>query len=370
MSAPIDDTSPAPDAAIAARERAWFQRQLLDWFDREGRHDLPWQQPATLYRVWVSEVMLQQTQVAVVIRYFDRFMQHFPSVEALAAAPLDDVLTLWSGLGYYARARNLHRAAQVIMTRHNGHLPNTLDDWMALPGVGRSTAGAVLSLSGLQPHPILDGNVKRVLARFAAVPGWPGQSAVLKQLWALSEELTPRTRCGAFNQAMMDLGATRCTRSNPDCTACPLNARCAAYRLGEQANYPERRPKRTLPIKSTRMLLLESPTGILLQRRPAVGIWAGLWSLPEVAVDVAPETHCLAAFGLSVTASEDWTPLRHTFSHYHLDIHPTLCRVNAARGIADRELLWYNPDSSERGLAAPVRRLLDQWQREHWQRGV
>jgi len=347
-------------------DRDWFRRQLLDWFDRHGRHDLPWQQPATPYRVWVSEIMLQQTQVAVVIPYFERFVGRFSDVAALAAAPLDDVLAAWSGLGYYARARNLHRAARLIMSEHGGCLPDGLDDWMALPGIGRSTAGAILSLGCRQAHPILDGNVKRVLARFAAIPGWPGQTAVLKQLWTLSEALTPIEGCAAFNQALMDLGATCCTRHSPACCNCPLTERCQARMRGTQALHPAAKPRRSLPVRSVRMLLLASPAGILLHRRPPVGVWAGLWSLPELALDADPLEHCVREYGLRPIAREDWPPLRHTFSHYHLDIHPTVCRIDGSgqhSGVAEQESLWYNADSPERGLAAPVRRLLDQWQR-------
>jgi len=221
-----------------------FARRVLAWFDQHGRKDLPWQRDPSPYRVWVSETMLQQTQVATVIPYFERFMARFPRLTDLALAEADEVLLHWSGLGYYARARNLHRAARLILDRHGGDFPPTLDEVQALPGIGRSTAGAILSLARGQRHPILDGNVRRVLTRYRAIPGWPGQAAVLARLWGLAEALTPVERPGDYNQAMMDLGATRCTRANPRCEACPLMADCLAHGEGKAAAYPHPQPRR------------------------------------------------------------------------------------------------------------------------------
>ncbi len=341
-----------------------FQRRVLDWFDRHGRHDLPWQHPASPYRVWVSEVMLQQTQVAVVIPYFQRFMERFPDVASLAAASRDAVMEHWAGLGYYARARNLHKAAQCIMEEHGGRFPDTLEGWQALPGIGRSTAGAVLSLSMGQRQPILDGNVKRVLARHRAVPGWPGQTAVLNRLWAFSETLTPVERCADFNQAMMDLGATLCTRARPACLLCPLQSDCLANAQGRPTAYPEAKPAKRLPVRETRMLLLESGDGVLLQRRPPTGIWGGLWSLPECPPDADLAEHCQRQYGLTVSEPDAWQPFRHTFSHYHLDIQPVHARATpAGQGIMEpSEHLWYNSGTSlGKGTAAPVRKLLERW---------
>jgi A/G-specific adenine glycosylase len=345
--------------AAAAPIAEGFADGLLDWFDRHGRHDLPWQHPATPYRVWVSEVMLQQTQVSVVIPYFERFVARFPDAEALAAAPLDEVLATWAGLGYYARARNLHRAAQLIVEQHGGEMPADLEAVMALPGIGRSTAGAILSLGSGQRHPILDGNCKRVLARVHAVPGWPGQTAFEQTLWELAERHTPVQRCRDFNQAMMDLGATLCTRSRPQCLLCPLSTLCQARLRGEQEAYPQPKPRRALPVKRVRMLLLASEQGVLLVRRPPAGIWGGLWGLPECEPD-ADWREVVAGFGLVAHASEDWPVLRHTFSHFHLDIEPLRVEVVPAGGrlMEGGETIWYNGRDEGRGLAAPVSRLL------------
>jgi len=287
-----------------------FDQRVLQWFDKHGRKHLPWQQNPTAYRVWVSEIMLQQTQVATVIPFYQQFMQSFPTLQSLAESPIDDVLTHWSGLGYYARARNLHRCAQQVVKDHLGELPRTLNELENLPGIGRSTAGAILSLAHGIPEPILDGNVKRVLARHKAIAGWPGQAAVLKRLWVISEEVTPTDRCGPFNQAMMDLGATLCTRTKPNCGSCPVAEDCKGFAEGDPTAYPGKKPKKDKPIKATVMLLIRNEAnGILLEKRPPSGIWGGLWSLPEVGDDDE-----------GVLAGASVMRFRHTFSHYHLDI--------------------------------------------------
>ena len=241
-----------------------FHRRLLHWFRHHGRHDLPWQSPRDAYRVWVSEIMLQQTQVATVIPYFERFMARFPDLASLASADLDQVLHLWTGLGYYARARNLHRAAGVIVAEHGGRFPTDFEAVLALPGIGRSTAGAILAQACDQRHAILDGNVRRVLARHRAIEGWPGQKAVENTLWALAEELTPAEDVADYTQAIMDLGATVCTRSQPRCAACPLAEDCQARAAGRQADFPGRRPRKALPERHTRMLLLRDAEGQVL----------------------------------------------------------------------------------------------------------
>lgn len=351
---------------LPAEEVDGFRARLLAWYDANGRHELPWKRPATPYRVWVSEIMLQQTQVSVVVPYFHAFMERFPDVHALAQAPADAVMAQWSGLGYYARARNLHRAAQVITTEHSGEMPVDRESWQALPGVGRSTAAAILSLSMGQHHAILDGNVKRVLARYGAIPGWPGRTAVERELWELSEQLTPEARCADYNQAMMDLGATVCSRKAPACLLCPLSRDCRARAIGEPEAYPEPKPSKRLPVRRTRMLLLESDRGILLQRRPPTGIWGGLWSLPEAPAEADPLAHCREQLGLEATVPEYWPAFRHTFSHYHLDIEPVRLRVtgDAGRVMTGDEAIWYNKRTAlDRGLAAPVNRLLQQWHR-------
>ncbi|TCO80477.1 A/G-specific DNA-adenine glycosylase [Plasticicumulans lactativorans] len=333
----------------------------MRWYDTHGRKSLPWQQSPTPYRVWVSEIMLQQTQVATVVGYFERFTARFPDLAALAAASLDEVLHLWSGLGYYARARNLHRAAQLVVAEHGGAFPTTLEAVAALPGIGRSTAAAILSLAGGQPHPILDGNVKRVLARHAGVDGWPGAAQVLARLWRLAEARAPAARVGAYNQGMMDLGALVCVRARPACGACPVAADCIARRDGRQGDWPAPKPRRTLPVRTTAMLLLHAADGVvLLEQRPPTGIWGGLWSFPECPPGADIDTWCRERWGFATEGSERLAPLRHTFSHFHLDIEPVLVRVQALpERVMDAGWVWYNsrrPDA--RGLAAPVQRLL------------
>ncbi len=339
-----------------------FSQRVLAWFDRHGRSDLPWQADPTPYRVWVSEIMLQQTQVATVIPYYERFMARFPDVECLAAAEQDQVLHHWSGLGYYARARNLHAAAQIICDRHAGRFPEDLEVLLALPGIGRSTAGAILALANNQRHAILDGNVKRVLARFHALEGWPGQAAVQKALWLLAEQYTPVTKVAAYTQAMMDLGATVCTRSNPACDGCPLQADCAAHALGRPTDYPSPRPRKALPLRKTRMLLLRNAAGeVLLERRPPAGVWGGLWSFPELAADEALESGCVERLGCDVQLVDEWHAIRHTFTHFQLQITPVLAITNEhPAGVMEGSArLWYKPDSrDELGFAAPVERLL------------
>lgn len=340
-----------------------FSTRLLDWFDRHGRKNLPWQKDITPYRVWVSEIMLQQTQVSTVIPYFERFMARFPDVLSLADAPQDEVLALWTGLGYYARARNLHRAAQQVRDEYSGDFPRDLEALQQLPGIGRSTAGAIFSIACGGRAPILDGNVKRVLARHAAIDGWPGQKAVENQLWALSEQCTPDQRVADYTQAIMDLGASLCSRSRPQCSECPVSADCQAYASGEQARYPGKKPKKTLPVKQCQMLLIEHPDGgILLEKRPPSGIWGGLWSLPELATDADPEDFLLQRLNGSGEPTA-LTPLRHTFSHYHLDIQPVHIQLKRAPTVImeDQQALWYNGGPQQLGLAAPVKKLLDSW---------
>lgn len=341
-----------------------FSRRLLAWHRHHGRKDLPWQQHKTPYRVWISEIMLQQTQVATVIPYYRRFMARFPDLADLAAAPIDEVLHHWSGLGYYARARNLHQAAQIVMRDHQGRFPDQLEQVMALPGIGRSTAGAILSLARGQYHPILDGNVKRVLARSFMVEGWPGRAAVEKKLWALAEALTPAERAADYNQAIMDLGATVCRRSQPDCDRCPLNAGCRAFGAGRVADFPARRPRKTLPERAAQVLLIRDESGqVLLEKRPPAGIWGGLWCLPELPVNEDAERWCRANLDVKITPDGVLAPRRHTFSHFHLLMHPRrfLLKKPGSLVLDGDRLVWYNPGQpDERGLAAPVQRLLQE----------
>jgi len=339
-----------------------FGRRVLQWFDAHGRKQLPWKDHPTPYRVWVSEIMLQQTQVATVIPYYQRFMAQFPSVRDLATAPLDEVLRLWAGLGYYARARHLHRAARLLCEQYQGELPLDSTLLQALPGIGRSTAGAILALAVGQRQAILDGNIKRLLARFAAVEGWPGQSLVLAQLWTLAERYTPVERVADYTQAMMDLGALVCTPRRPQCGECPLAEACAAHAQGRESAYPAPKRRRTLPVRAVRMLLLRTATGeILLERRPPTGIWGGLWSLPECPLDTDVVEWCRERLGLPVAVGSPWPVVRHSFSHFHLDITPLPVTVlgQAAAVMEGERFVWYNdlnPDS--RGMATPVKRLL------------
>lgn len=339
-----------------------FSQRVLDWFDVHGRNQLPWQHNPTPYRVWVSEVMLQQTQVATVLPYYQRFMARFPSIPTLAAAELDEVLRLWAGLGYYARARHLRQTAQLLCQQYDGEMPLDLALLQNLPGIGRSTAGAILALAAGQRQPILDGNVKRVLARFAAVEGWPGQSQTVATLWRLAEQYTPMERVADYTQAMMDLGALVCVPRRPCCAICPLAEGCVAHAQGCETAYPMPKPRRELPVRTTRMLLLRTATGeVLLERRPPVGIWGGLWSFPECPLEANVVDWCQQRLDLTVTVKQSWATLRHSFSHFHLDITPVLATVlEPGRVVMEGgRLVWYNSrHSDDCGVAAPVKRLL------------
>jgi len=339
-----------------------FATRLLAWFEEYGRRDLPWQADRSAYSVWVSEIMLQQTQVATVIPYFTRFIARFPTVEMLAAAPLDDVLALWAGLGYYARARNLHRAARVIVEDHEGQFPASLDGLMDLPGVGRSTAGAILALAMAGRAPILDGNVKRVLARYHAVEGWPGHTKIQRQLWEHAEAHTPETAVAEYTQAIMDLGATVCTRTKPLCDACPVSGNCQANRQGLQERFPGRKSRAERRRRDVRLLLVRDPRSrILLEKRPARGIWGGLYSLPELADEDDPGFWCDRHLGAAVETQTTLSSIEHAFTHFDLHIEPLLIGLTAApRSVMDRDgWLWYNPAHEiEVGVAAPISTLL------------
>lgn len=351
-----------------------FSQRLLRWFQQHGRKDLPWQRNPTPYRVWVSEIMLQQTQVATVIPYFERFMQRFPDIAALAAAHQDEVLHLWTGLGYYARGRNLHQAARKIRDQYGGEFPTDLEQVMTLPGIGRSTAGAVLSLSLGQRHAILDGNVKRVLARYHAIEGWPGTPAIEKAMWQLAEQHTPTRNNAVYTQAIMDLGATVCRRSRPLCPLCPQQRACRALTQGLQNKLPWPRPKKQLPSRNTTMLMLANGEGrVLLLQRPPTGIWGGLWSFPELEQDNPSDTEirrwCRDNLGHQVKVNERWPVLRHSFSHFHLDIEPVWLRSSkAVIRIAEDNLTWFSPAApAALGLAAPVKQLLERLETEQRQ---
>lgn len=341
-----------------------FSRRLLAWYDRHGRKDLPWQQSCAPYPVWVSEIMLQQTQVTTVIPYYQRFMASYPDVTTLANAAQDEVLHHWSGLGYYARARNLHKAAQQVRDRHGGDVPVEFEPLIALPGIGRSTAGAIIAFSTGQRHAILDGNVKRVLTRLHAVAGWPGQTEVEHVLWRLALDHTPVERVQAYTQAIMDFGATRCRRSRPDCDTCPMADICQARQQDAVAEYPAAKPRKALAVRQVQFLLLQNEVGeVLLQQRPPTGIWGGLWALPELAAGESLQEWCRERYGMKLEHVDYWAPLRHSFSHFHLDIQPIYCRiVQIPSAVMEPSgIVWYNCHFPEAiGLAAPVQRLLIQ----------
>jgi len=364
--------STATHADIPVADAMDFQDRLLAWFDRHGRHDLPWQGHTDSYPVWVSEIMLQQTQVSTVIPYYERFMASFPDLSSLARADLDEVLSHWAGLGYYSRARNLHRCAQLACELHGGSLPDDIDALTELPGIGRSTAGAILAFGHGQRHPILDGNVRRILCRHFAVDGWSGDPKVQKILWAIADALTPEKRIGGYTQAIMDLGATVCRRSRPECRSCPLSGSCLALAHDRVAELPVPKPRKETPVRETAMLLCEiEGQGILIERRPPSGIWGGLWSLPERSgmadFDAEAADWCRDTLGLEVEAWRGLPELRHRFTHFTLDIRPYHLRVRPMSGRvmeADGALWYTRPEhhgigAEDVAVPTPVRRLLD-----------
>lgn len=338
-----------------------FSQNLLYWFDQSGRKDLPWQHPITAYRVWISEIMLQQTQVVTVIPYFNKFIHQYPDVSALANAPLDEVLSYWAGLGYYARARNLHKAAGII--EQQGQFPAELERLIALPGVGRSTAGAILSIAFNHSQPILDGNVRRVLARYKAVQGWTGGTAVNKQLWEISTRYTPKERVADYTQAIMDLGATVCTRSKPRCNECPLESQCLALQQQRVEELPTPKPRKKIPVKqSLFIILINQDNAFFIEKRAASGIWGSLWSVPEIASETELEGW-IQAKSLAVIKSQPLKIRRHTFSHFHLDFQPILIYVeNLTNNVMEAEkALWYKHQQTKNiALPAPVKQLFDE----------
>ena len=331
--------------------------RLLEWFAANGRRNLPWQQDPTPYRVWVSEVMLQQTQVATVTPYFLRFMSSFPTVQGLAAAELDEVLHLWTGLGYYARARNMHRAARMVIECHGGSVPEDIKTLQGLPGIGRSTAGAILALSRGQRHPILDGNARRVIARYFGVEGHVGEPAVLRRLWSLAEACTPYEGVAAYTQAIMDLGSTVCTRTRPACDACPLRQGCVARATGRQAALPSPRPKRVRPHReAVALLLVRSDGAVLLEDRPPEGLWGGLASLPMFESETATLSWCEEHLG-STTSTVRLPAYEHAFTHFDLTLHPVVLGTEASCDVEGHR--WFHPARPQRiGLSKPAVDLL------------
>ncbi len=357
-----------PSKTSTKAPRKPFIQQILQWFEAEGRKNLPWQHQPTPYRVWVSEIMLQQTQVNTVIPFYQRFMSRFPTVKALAHAELDEVLHHWTGLGYYARARNLHKCASIISHKHRGIFPLTLAELIALPGIGKSTAGAILSLSKNIKATLLDGNVKRVLARVHTVEGWPQAASTQKQLWALADHYTPEHAARQYNQAMMDLGATICVRSQPNCLLCPIQKFCKAYKLGLQNRYPHSKPKKEKPTQNCYMLMLtDQKQRVFLEKRPSSGIWGGLWSFPEYQTLKETTAACKNFFQIKRPKLLPWPTLKHSFTHYHLEITPiTLSAQSFSQLKASKSHLWYDLHCPPNiGLAAPVKKLLAQLKKEN-----
>lgn len=364
--------------------QAPFAQAVLAWYEQFGRKQLAWQQNKSLYGVWLSEVMLQQTQVATVTPYFQRFMQTFPNITALANASLDEVLHLWTGLGYYARARNLHKAAQVVRDQYQGQFPTEFEQVLGLSGVGRSTAGAILSSCLNKPYPILDGNVKRVLSRYFMVEGWAGEKKVEEKLWQLSAEVTPTEQTADFNQAMMDIGAMVCTRSKPKCSLCPLQSHCQAYLQQAWRQYPAKKPKKRLPERKTYFLILSYQGKVALEQRESTGLWGGLYCFPQF----ESKTQLLDYLAQNgVQHYQEWNTFRHTFSHFHLDIYPIYAQLEQDFSLFEQNRTnwqkiaensphfevssavkyWYDPQNpSSIGLATPVKNLLTQFIRIYY----
>ena len=337
-----------------------FAARVVHWQRTHGRNDLPWQGTRDPYRVWLSEVMLQQTQVATVIPYYARFLERFPDVEALAAASEEEVLALWSGLGYYARGRNLLRAARHVVERHAGRFPARFEDLAELPGVGRSTAGAIAAIAGGERRAILDGNVRRLLARHVGIGGDPTSTAVLGKMWQAAESRLPTRDIGAYTQGVMDLGAQVCTARNPRCEACPVAADCVARIEQRVAELPGRRARKAPPVRRVQMLVIVAHGDVLLQKRPSAGIWGGLWSLPEVAEGDEPVGALRRTFGLTVASSEALAPFEHAFTHFRLEVKPWLLRARRPATLAAEHGATWLPLSELTGAAlpAPVKKLL------------
>lgn len=337
-----------------------FAQRIIDWQKQHGRHDLPWQNTKSPYAIWVSEIMLQQTQVSAVIGYYQRFMARFPTIQSLADAEQEEVMQHWSGLGYYSRARNLHHAAQTIVDEFNGEFPQDFVAMQSLSGIGRSTAAAIAAFAFDQVQTILDGNVKRVLARHFSIEGWPGASKIEQSMWALADSLLPNTDMVAYTQGLMDLGATLCIRSKPACNSCPLNTTCLAYAQQRVNTLPTPKPKKTTPQKYTTMLILQRGQEVLLEKRPAKGIWGGLWSLPEIDMQSIASEEAQARFGLTVEPQEPLRLLQHAFSHYKLEILPQPLEVLSKENLSPAPNTIWLPleDAIGAAIPTPVRKIL------------
>ncbi|MBI1887426.1 MAG: A/G-specific adenine glycosylase [Nitrosomonadales bacterium] len=340
-----------------------FAVHLTRWQRKHGRHDLPWQ-GKDAYRVWLSEIMLQQTQVATVIPYYQRFVAAFPTVAALAAASEDEVLAHWSGLGYYARGRNLHKAAQIILEKHHGEFPRVFEQMLELPGIGRSTAAAICALAFHERRAILDGNVRRVLARYSGIAGWTGNKVVEEKLWRQAEALLPQRDVASYTQALMDLGATVCTRSQPKCNECPAQAGCIAFNTGRTNELPTPRPKKAVPERHATFLLLMHGNDILLEKRPGSGIWGGLWCPPQFDDEAAAREWFMRS-GMAASEGERLEAFIHTFTHFKLHIMPLKIRLSRKPAHAAQPgSLWLDVEEALRAaIPTPVRSLLKELNR-------
>lgn len=344
-----------------------FTRPLLAWYDLNGRKDLPWQTPRHPYRVWVSEIMLQQTQVQTVIPYFNRFMERFPTVDRLAHADEDEVLSLWSGLGYYSRARNLHATAKIISSTYQGLFPNSLQDLINLPGIGPSTAAAIVSQAFNEPAAILDGNVKRVLARYFLIKGWPEQAQVKKAMWDFAHSCMSVQRCADYTQAIMDLGATCCTNKKPDCLNCPVRSTCQAFINEEQSQYPSKKIKKPTPVQSQQFLvLLDNQNRIYLEKRPPTGLWGGLWCLPSLEVNDCPLGFIQQHYALNGETPEHLISFKHRFSHFHLEINALSIKIQPMTNqLSESTGTWFPKEKLDSvGLAKPTSLILSKLDNE------
>ena len=339
--------------------------QLIHWHQQHGRHHLPWQGNRDPYAIWLSEIMLQQTQVNTVIPYYVRFMRELPTINNLAQAPLDTVLALWSGLGYYSRARNLHQAARILMQDYQGKFPDTQALIQQLPGIGRSTAAAIAVFAFGKRAAILDGNVKRIFTRYFGITGYPGESKIQNLLWEKTEELLPvNYRDGQieiYTQALMDLGATVCTRHTPLCKICPLQQHCVAFKEDRVDQLPTAKLRKPLPKKETVFLILMHQQKLLLEKRPASGIWGELWCLPEIKTEVNAALYCQHHWGIKVQSPIELPALDHQFTHFKLRIYPQLLQVISNTSLQQNKFIWIKPsDALEQAIPAPVRKLLKQ----------
>ncbi len=338
-----------------------FASRLIQWQKHYGRHDLPWQNTQDPYAIWISEIMLQQTQVSSAIGYYHRFMSRFPDIHRLAEVELDEVMRLWSGLGYYSRARNLHGAAKIVVREHGGRFPKDFDSLLKLPGVGRSTAAAIASIAFNKKYSILDGNVKRVLARYFMVEGWPGIKKVENELWELADGLLPEKEMATYSQALMDLGATVCIRSNPKCDECPLSDSCLAFFQNRVMDFPFTKPKKAIPRKEVVMLVLLQGKEIMLQKRPPKGIWGGMWSLPEMDVNQDPNDFVLSTFGYMGQIKGPLSSIEHAFSHFKLRITPQLLAINHAIKSTPDNFVWLPLEQAvDAALPAPVKKIVSE----------